>query len=115
MISVSSQRFGRVVFILGFITIALSAYRLLHGRDVNGKNTFIEKAISNGAGGPVDEAAIKNLCLRRTWKENAIFECQAPQDGGGGPVMIRNVVLNCVRYAIEAGGAYVFSFRNYEG
>jgi hypothetical protein len=103
--SISSQRFGPVVCILGFITIALSAYRLLHGPvygDIDGKNTFIEKAISNGAVGPVDEAAIKNLCLNRRWKDNVIFECRPPQYGR--PVTIRNVVLNCVRYAIEAGG-----------
>jgi hypothetical protein len=114
----SFQRFGSFVFILGLITIIFSAYHLLYGpfyRDFNEKNIFIEKAISTGTGGPIDEVAIKNLCSSRTWTENVIFECRDPQGDGIGPVTIRNVILNCVRYAIEAGGACVSSFRNYKG
>jgi hypothetical protein len=112
------QRFKSFVFVLGLIAIVPSAYRLLHGPlylDADFKNAFIEKAISTGAGVPVDDAAINNLCLNRTWTKNVIFECRAPQYGGVGPVAIRNVVLNCVRYAIEAGGACGFSSKNYEG
>jgi hypothetical protein len=112
------QRFGSFIFVLGLITIVLSAYRMLHGplySNTDGKNTFIEKAISTGAGDLIDEVVIKTLCLNRTWTENVIFECRAPQDGGFGPVAIRNVVLNCVRYAIEAGGGCASQFGEYEG
>jgi hypothetical protein len=115
----SLQRFGSFGFILGLVTIIFSAYRLLYCPlypDFNEKKIFIEKAISTGltgAGSPIDEVAIKNLCLNRTWTENVIFECRDPQDVG--PVTTRNVILNCLRYAIEAGGACVSSFRTYEG
>jgi hypothetical protein len=112
----SLQRFGSFGIILGLVTIILSSYRLLYGPlypDFDEKNIFIEKAISTGGGSPIDEVAIKNLCLNRTWTENVIFECRDPQNVG--PVTTRNIILNCLRYAIEAGGACVSSYRNGEG
>lgn len=67
------------------------------------KQTFINSAIQTAIDGPFDNHAIRDLCANKNWTEGLIAVCRAPQGGVGN---VRNVFLNCVRYAIEAGGMF---------
>lgn len=53
---------------------------------------------------PIESEAIKSICADTEWKENIVFTCN---DSVGGIGNIRNSILNCVRYAISAGGSLV--------
>jgi hypothetical protein len=65
------------------------------------KYVFIEEASNWDIDGPFNNTALHNLCAGKSWREGLHFKC-APAFGGVGNV--RNIVLTCVRYAIEAGG-----------
>ena len=65
------------------------------------KQVFIQTATQTAIDGPYDDSAIKSLCASKNWTEGLIATCGTPQ---GGVSNVRNVFLNCVRYAIEAGG-----------
>ncbi len=65
------------------------------------KAAFVETAINTEIDGPFDRRPLASLCQKAKWTDNLIFSCGAPQGGIGN---VRNVFLNCVRYAIEAGG-----------
>lgn len=65
------------------------------------KQVFIQTATQTTIDGPFDNSGIKSLCASKNWTEGLIFTCGTPQ---GGASNVRNVFLNCVRYAIEAGG-----------
>jgi hypothetical protein len=64
------------------------------------KQAFIQTATETAIDGPFDNSAIKSLCASKNWTEGLIATCGTPQ---GGVSNVRNVFLNCVRYAIEAG------------
>jgi len=53
---------------------------------------------------PADSEAIKRICRNTEWNKDLIFTCAR---SGGGVGNLRNSILNCVRYAIHAGGALV--------
>lgn len=65
------------------------------------KNVFIHNTMANEIDGPFDNSTIVELCARTQWVPGLIFKCEAPEGGVGN---VRNVFLNCIRYAIEAGG-----------
>lgn len=65
------------------------------------KQVFINTVTQTTIDGLFDNSAIKNLCASRNWTEGLIAQCGTPQ---GGVSNVRNVFLNCVRYAMEAGG-----------
>jgi hypothetical protein len=73
---------------------------------------FIEEAMAHDIDGSWDNRTISALCQSRIWVDGLIIKCDAPE---GGVANVRNVVLNCVRYAIEAGGASYspFSFPSF--
>ena len=52
----------------------------------------------------VDSEAIKSICGETQWNSSVIFTCDNSVGGIGN---IRNSILNCVRYAISAGGSLV--------
>jgi hypothetical protein len=62
---------------------------------------FINTATQSAIDGPFNNSAIKNLCASKNWTEGLIAQCGTPQ---GGVSNVRNVFLNCLRYAMEAGG-----------
>lgn len=53
---------------------------------------------------PIESEAIKSICADTEWNNNIVFTCD---DSVGGIGNIRNSILNCVRYAISAGGSLV--------
>lgn len=68
------------------------------------KALFIDTLLreENEIDGPFDNKTMVELCGSRQWTEGLIFKCEPPEGGIGN---VRNVFLNCVRYAIEAGGS----------
>lgn len=65
------------------------------------KGIFVQKAIRTDIDGPFDDSTLVDVCDNTEWREGLIFQCEAPY---GGVANIRNMLLNCIRYAIEAGG-----------
>ncbi|KAI6717421.1 hypothetical protein JHW43_000077 [Diplocarpon mali] len=68
------------------------------------KSQFIADLLrdDNEIDGRFDNRTLVQLCRSRTWSPGLIFRCEAP---AGGVANVRNAVLNCVRFAIEAGAA----------
>lgn len=54
--------------------------------------------------GPFDGAAIGQLCDSIKWRSGLYFECS---NNSGGLGNMRSFILNCIRYAIEAGAGLV--------
>lgn len=75
------------------------------------KGVFIQKAMRTDIDGPFDDSTLVEICQNTEWREGLIIQCESPY---GGVANIRNVLLNCLRYAIEAGGTstHSFSFRS---
>jgi len=65
------------------------------------KETFIQSVIDTDIDGPFNNTALSSLCSSKNWTPGLIVKCEAPAGGIGN---VRNVLLNCIRYAIEAGG-----------
>lgn len=65
------------------------------------KAQFIERATEWDIDGPFNNTALKRRCEANEWVEGLHFKCAS---GFGGIGNVRNIVLTCVRYAIEAGG-----------
>lgn len=53
---------------------------------------------------PVDDESIKSVCRATQWNETLVFTCN---ESFGGIGNIRNSVLLCVRFAMQAGAALV--------
>jgi hypothetical protein len=92
--------------------IALTGFYLLHywQQDVvqiltqlqhSDKEVFIETAIQTTIEGAFDKESIVDLCGNTTLTPGLIFQCDSPQGGVGN---VENFFMNCVRFAIEAGG-----------
>jgi len=78
--------------------------QIYHGAISGKKAAFIDPILTSEIDGPFDNSTLAQLCASRKWSPGLIFMCEAPQ---GGVANVRNVFLNCVRYAIEAGGSYL--------
>lgn len=52
----------------------------------------------------VNSEVMRAVCATQTWNSSIIFTCDSNQGGVGH---VRNSILNCVRYAIGAGGSLV--------
>ena len=77
-------------------------YHQLYRVAVSGKKAaWVEAALKTEIDGPYDNSTLVTLCNSKEWIDGLIFKCDIP---AGGVVNVRNVILNCVRYAIEAGG-----------
>jgi len=73
----------------------------LQHEQLNQKEAFVENALKSPIEGPFNKRAIYDLCANTTWTPGLVFKCDPPQGGVGN---VENVFLNCVRYAMEAGG-----------
>lgn len=67
------------------------------------KSAFVEQVLETDIDIPFDKAPLSELCSKKDWVPGLIFKCDPPQGGVGN---VRNVFLNCFRYAIEAGGEF---------
>ena len=70
---------------------------------LSAKDIFIQKALGNEIDGPFNSAPLTALCRQAQWIDGLIIKCAAAIGGVGN---VRNIFLNCVRYAIEAGGLF---------
>lgn len=69
------------------------------------KETFIQRVLEIDIDGPLNNTALSSSCNNRDWIPGLIMKCEPPAGGIGN---VRNVFLNCIRYAIEAGGRHFF-------
>jgi hypothetical protein len=53
---------------------------------------------------PVKSQAIRDVCATTDWNSSLVFTCD---NNHGGIGHVRNSILNCVRYAMAAGGSLV--------
>lgn len=74
----------------------------------NTKEQFIQEASTWEIDGLFNDIPLRELCASKTWQPGLIFKCE---DAFGGVGNVRNIILTCIRYAIEAGGS-VFPSRN---
>ena len=65
------------------------------------KSKWIEVALTTEIDDPLDLSPLQELCNKTNWRKGLVFECPRPAGGVG---LVRNKVLNCIRYTIEAGG-----------
>lgn len=65
------------------------------------KEIYIQDFLATEIDGPFDNTALKKMCADKSWTPGLTIKCEAPAGGIGN---VRNVFLNCIRYAIEAGG-----------
>ncbi|RDW87807.1 hypothetical protein BP5796_03501 [Coleophoma crateriformis] len=68
------------------------------------KDSFIEAFLSTEDALQFNHAAIQSVCASKGWREDVVFTCDYIAGGIGN---VRNHLLNCIRYAIEAGGSLV--------
>ena len=98
-------KFGLVFIVtisLGFHLFSDHNYHETLQVAVSGKKgIFVQKALRADIDGPFDDSTLIDVCENTEWREGLIFQCEAPY---GGVANIRNMLLNCIRYAIEAGG-----------
>ncbi|KAH8897455.1 hypothetical protein GQ53DRAFT_743147 [Thozetella sp. PMI_491] len=64
------------------------------------KEQFIAAVLRNPVEGLLDPAPIRQKCDETNFQEGLVWHCAAVNGGIGN---VANMVLNCVRYAIEAG------------
>lgn len=53
---------------------------------------------------PIRSQAIRDVCAATKWNDSLVFTCD---NNHGGVGHVRNSILNCVRYAMAAGGSLV--------
>ncbi|CZT11818.1 uncharacterized protein RAG0_15863 [Rhynchosporium agropyri] len=68
------------------------------------KAVFIQQASGWQIDGPYNNTALTKLCAKQKWVTGLQFKCAAAYGGIGN---IRNIVLTCVRFAIEAGATTI--------
>ena len=64
------------------------------------KHQFKSVAVRTAIDDPIDFSPLRELCDKTVWQEGVVLQCYRVTGGMGN---IRNIILNCVRYAIEAG------------
>ncbi|KAG9233661.1 hypothetical protein BJ875DRAFT_511524 [Amylocarpus encephaloides] len=78
-----------------------ASYHAVYTTTVTGrKAAFVKGFVATEIDGSFDGSTLQSLCSSREWTPGLIFKCDAPM---GGVAIVRNVFLNCVRFAIEAG------------
>ncbi|CAG8959082.1 hypothetical protein HYFRA_00012863 [Hymenoscyphus fraxineus] len=81
--------------------IPKASYRKVYQTAVIGRKGVFAQAIADTEiDGPFDGSSLKELCQKTRWTPGLIFKCDPPTGGVG---IVRNIYLNCLRFAIEAG------------
>jgi len=68
------------------------------------KTVWIEKSLQSEIDGIFDGTAIKAMCSKKRWDHRAVVSCGRIQGGVGN---VRNVILTCLRFTMEAGADFV--------
>lgn len=74
------------------------------------RTQFIREAVQWEIDGPFDDGPLRDMCSSKKWTPALTIRCE---DVFGGVGNIRNYVLTCIRYAIEAGGELLSVRRNF--
>lgn len=88
---------------LAFDRESIPARRIWYGPS-NSKAGLISPSIDAFDFPPVDSEEMRAVCSSTKWNQSLVFTCD---NNHGGIGHVRNSILNCVRYAIGAGGALV--------
>ena len=108
-------------FLVPIMLIFASSIYLFHSHDIKvikfehksnaptTKEGFIEDFLNNEIDGPYDPKPLKDFCRskRRNYQPGLVIKC-SPCGGGFGN--IKNMMLNCLRFGLEAGGQFEGSF-----
>lgn len=86
---------------LSYLGVSTSDYNKIVRQFKSEKARTVEDLLNNEVGGPIEGGPISALCANRTWTKGLIFQCEPPPGGIGE---VRNAHLNCIRFAMEAGG-----------
>lgn len=115
----ASSRWRKIVVFAAVILIVLvvpSVYFTYHGmvpsgislaadasRPAMSKDTYMEAVLRDPVEGLIDPDPIRKKCSKTKFQDGLIWHCDTIVGGIGN---VANMWLNCVRYAIEAGGAF---------
>lgn len=69
------------------------------------KDDFIAAILRDPVEGLLDPEPIRNMCDEVKYQEGLVWHCDTIVGGIGN---VGNMWLNCVRYAIEAGGEHAY-------
>lgn len=84
--------------------IPVPDYKYIYNIAVSGKKgAFVQQFLDAEIDGQFDISPLQILCGSREWTPGLIAKCM-PSPGGIGNV--RNMILNCLRFAFEAGGSF---------
>jgi hypothetical protein len=79
-------------------------FNYLYNVAVSGKKVaFIQQFLNTDIDGPYDASPLKELCKSRDRTAGLIVKCMPPPGGVGN---VKNILLNCLRFAFEAGGSF---------
>lgn len=94
--------FGFVAYSRGglYTHAAANATSRLSRADLS-KDQYIAAVMRNPVEGLLDPEPIRQKCSETKFQEGLVWQCAAANGGIGN---VANMVLNCVRYAVEAGG-----------
>lgn len=67
------------------------------------KEAFLADFLRHEVDGDFDGHGIAELCAAKPWIPNVILSCDPP---AGGPAVVKNAHLNCIRMAMEMGGEF---------
>jgi hypothetical protein len=65
------------------------------------KETFVRAALENHIDGPYRVEPLQELCKSINYQPGLIVKCDPPRGGFGN---VKFMMLNCIRFAFEAGG-----------
>jgi hypothetical protein len=68
------------------------------------KELFVEQMLEEEVDGPYNLEPLAELCRSKEQTPGLIVHCKASPGGMGN---VRNMMLNCYRFAIEAGGMFI--------
>jgi hypothetical protein len=71
-----------------------------HNGPVDKKGAFVQEFLETEIDGHYDINPLKDLCATREWKQGLVVKCMPPPGGVGN---VKNMLLNCLRFAFEAG------------
>ncbi len=97
---------GSIAFVTLWLWLSLNREHLPNNVDIWNAYNNGPQSLENDVFDfpPVDNADIKSMCNNAPWNSSLVFTCD---NNHGGIGHVRNSILNCVRYAISAGGALV--------
>lgn len=101
---------GKHAFAAACLLLLIWAWHFLHERGVSSTNRIIpigtveKPAESSFDFEPFEPSGIRAVCDATQWTPGLVFTCDESVGGIGN---IRNSILHCMRYTIEAGAAFV--------